>query len=355
MRADVKCPESCPYAAKYTEGVPLPALKADSRTEMEHGYRLLLDLWVIQQNELLDGSTPVEYAAKDKDLALKWLSGFQYPPQFPINYLMQKLSLPYSEQTSAPDPEEVVQGFFNTALKLDFNNLRSYTINSSRRPDLAQRYQELVSENKALSRISTFSIIHSGSGDDGRSALVFLELNHKSDWTVILSNSTGEWKIRQNIVGNPQAYFQQNAVHSSIAEALGKGEDAKAWELISQSLKIYPDNADLYYYRALYWQLVKQADQAAVDMFNAVSLDNNWPEPFIHLGNLSLASPNYIQAQEWYLEALELQPDNPQVMNNLAATYANTGNYTEARAVWERLLSLYPTFELARQNLNKLP
>jgi len=354
LRADTHCPESCPYSPKRAEDIPLPSFKADSRAESEHVQKLFLDLWVSQKSNLLEGQTPLDYAADNKDAALKWLSGYQFPPYFPLNYLMDKLKLPYSSQVSELDPEDVAASYLEAIVKLAFNDLRQHTINSSPRHDLAIRYHELISVIKVYSRISTFSIIHSGSGDDGHSALVYLELNHKLDWTMILSNANGQWKVRQNIAGNPQAYFEQNKVHSAIAEALGKGEDASAWEKINASLKTYPDSADLYYYRALYWQLVKRSEQAAVDFFNAAALDNAWPEPYIHLGNLCLSKSDFAQAREWYQEVLQLQPDNPQVLNNIAAAYAGEGNRDEARNIWERVLKLYPTFELARQNLEKM-
>nr|MBP9036426.1 hypothetical protein [Candidatus Cloacimonas sp.] len=234
------------------------------------------------------------------------------------------------------------------------DNLRQYTINESSLYDLAERYTEIIKSIPQFSKISTYSMLYSGLGEDGISAIVYMELNHKQDWTLVLSNIKGDWKIRQNIAGNPEAYFKQNKLYSNIAEAIGKADDATAWDLIESNLKIYPDCADLYYYRALYWQMVKQLDQATVDFFNSIALDNDWQEPYLHLSSHYLAKGDYEQAKVWLLELQKMLPDDPNVLNNLAAAYAGNGELKYAKQLWQEILKKNPAFELARKNLEHL-
>lgn len=354
LRYDAHCPESCAYGAKFNPNSPFPTFKADSGAEAQQVLKLHIDLWVSKPNPMMDSKLPSDYAATDQVAMLKWLSGFQFPPHFPLAYLMQKLGLKHDIPSSEPDPEEVTAAYLAAIIRLDWNDLRAHTLNQNPHPDLKERYAELIRSIPTLSKISTYSVIHSGLGEDGHSALVYLELNHKQDWTIILSNSAGPWKVRQQLAAGPEAYFKQNQAYAEIANALGKGEDGEAWELINQNLKLYPDSPDLHYYRGLYWQLVKQPDQAAVDYFNAIALDNNWPEPYMHLANLCIVKKDYPQAREWLIELLKLQPDNPQALNNLAAAYAGEQNTAKAKELWEKLLKQFPTFELARKNLEKL-
>jgi len=119
-------------------------------------------------------------------------------------------------------------------------------------------------------------------------------------------------------------------------------------------LKIYPDSPDLYYYRALYWQLVKQREQAAVDFFNAIALDNSWTEPYLHLSAHYFVKGDYEQAKIWLEELKILQPDDPNVLNNLAAAYAGNGETEKAKELWQEIVQKYPAFEYARKNLEKL-
>lgn len=354
MRFDAHCPSTCNYSAITNSQSPFPTFKADSVAEASQVQKLHIDLWISKHNPMLDGALPSDYAAQDPKTMLNWLSSFQFPPQFPLSYLMQKLKLKHELPTLDPDPEELVTAYMDAIIRLSWDELPPLTINGNENPDLRQRYSELISQIPLFSKTSTFSIIHSGMGEDGNSALVYLEINHKHDWTFLLSNAQGPWKIRQQIAGAPDVYFKQNQIYTDIADALGKGEDGKAWQFISENLKLFPDSSDLHYYRALYWQLVKQTDKAAVDYFNAISLDANWPEPYMHLANLCLIKKDYAQAREWLQALLKIQPDNPQAINNLAAAYAGENNIAKAKELWEKLLRQYPTFDLARKNLEKL-
>ncbi len=354
LRCDGNCPISCAYAPRNVEGSEFPSYKADSLNEGRMVLKLHIDLWIGRQNAQLENKTPSAFAQSKPQEMLAWLSGFQYPKGFPVDYLMEKLGLHHQETEPVDDPESCAEAYLNTLIQLQWNKLHDYSINQSTMPDLADRYTELLQAIPTLSKINTYSIIHSGLGEDGISAIVFVELNHKQDWTLLLSNRNGKWQIRQNIAGNPQLYFAQNQVYSEIAQALGKADDAVAWEKLESALKSYPDSADLYYYKAIYWQLVKQLDKATVDFFNAIALDNDWPEPYFHLGAIYLSKKDFAQAAMWFAELTRLQPDNPNAFNNLAAAYAGGGETEKASEIWKMLLIKFPGFELAQMNLDKL-
>ena len=351
LRCDGKCPETCAYTPKKVEGSPFPSFKADSRNESEHAIKLYIDLWIGRQNLSLDLRTPLSLASENPKQMLSWLSGFKYPGNFPLEYLMHKLGLEHETIIPEADPETAVEAYLGCLIKLEWDNLRQWTINGSKLPDLSERYAELLKQIAILNKIDTYTILQSGLGEDGNSAIVFVELNHKTDWTYVLSNKNGMWQIRQNIAGNPKLYFEQNNSYNAIAEALGKADDAKAWDFLEAAFRNYPDSADLFYYRALYWQLVKQPDKATVDFFNAFALDNSWTEPLFHLGAIYLSKKDYAQAEMWLKELVDLQPENPNALNNLAAAYAGKGEFDSAIKLWQELVDKFPGFELAAKNL----
>ncbi len=356
LRCDTKCPSSCPYAATETEAGIFPTFKADSLTESSDVLKLYIDLWVGRQNANLDMQCPISLATEDPARLVKWLTGFQYPSHFPLTYLMQKLCIatPEASEEVSAHHETCIHKYMQAIVRLAWDELRPLTVNQLDKQDLALRYTELMQSIPILRKVSTYSIIHSGIGEDGISALVFMELNHKQDMTILLSSASGTWRIRQTILGSPKEYFAQNQANNNIAEALGKADDARVWELIQSNMKVYPDSPDLYYYRALYWQLCKNTDKAAVDFFNAIALDNTWIEPYFHLGTLYLGKSDYDNAAFWFGELTTLHPDDPNAMNNLAACYAGQGRIQDAKALWEKVLMTYPTFEVARKNLEKL-
>ena len=100
--------------------------------------------------------------------------------------------------------------------------------------------------------------------------------------------------------------------------------------------------------------MVKQRNKAAVDFFNAIALDNTWTEPYLHLSAHYLAEENYEQATLWLEELNILHPDDPNVLNNLAVAYAGNGKTEQAKALWQQIVQKYPSFEIARKNLEKL-
>jgi tetratricopeptide (TPR) repeat protein len=179
-----------------------------------------------------------------------------------------------------------------------------------------------------------------------------VELNHKQEWTLVLRKDADNWYVRQNLNGNPSLYFKQNELYQNIATLLGNSDDQKAYFEISEAMRSYVDSADLFYYRALYWLLVKAIDKAKVDLFNAIALDNLFTPPYMHLGLLYLNEKNYSEARLWFSAVLDLEPDNPDAANNLAIALLAGGDKADALKVWRELLKKNPAYELAKKNLD---
>lgn len=351
LRIDLRCPSDCPYAPVKNADSPIMAFKADNQHENQDIMKRYLDIWIGHSNPALDGKSPLQKATEDKAGTLEWLSGYRYPPGFPINYLMQKLDIAVEDEKIASDPESVATLYLNRTIAMEFNLLRELTGNDSILADLDIRYEEIVSSIPLFRKLKQYNYIHTGLSEDGEQAFVFVELNHKHECTLVLRRSNDSWLVRQSIIGNPSAYFAQNKLHQEIASYLGNAEDAKAWDIISSSLPVYPDSADLYYYRGLYWLLVKQPDKAKVDLFTAIALDNHFAPPYMHLGLLYLQEKQYSEAELWYAALTQLEPENPDAANNLAICQLAQGNKEDALKIWTELLKQHPTYENARKNL----
>lgn len=355
MRADLHCPDSCAYAPRKDdqEHSPFPAFKADSAGEFTQALKYYIDLWTNIPQTLLEGQTPAALALKDPGRLLDWLSGFRYPSVFPMNYLLEKLHLPRQDETAKEDPETIAARYLDAVSVLDWHALRPMTVNQADDPDLSMRYQEIISAVPILNKIKHHSLIHAGLADDGITALVYVEINRKHDWTLIFSNINGSWQLRQQLNGNPSLFYTQNALHTALAEKLGAGKDAGAWELLERNMFLYPDSADLRYYLALYWQLVKQYDKAKVEYYNSIALDNDFYAPAFSLGSLNLSENRALEAQYWFEYLYARHPDDLNVKNNLAACFAGKGELETAKALWREILTVDPSYELAAKNLER--
>ncbi len=356
MRVDSRCPESCAYRPvsdpRYPS--PFPAFKADSHRESILACKGYIDLWINKQNEHFENLTPLQYAEVSKDKLIAWLTGFQYPAYFPLDYLLTKLGITDIKSETPPDPEDIVSLYCERIVALEWDKLASLSINDRDLDGCDERYAEIISVIPMLKKMTSFDIIHSGVTEDGSSCFVFGEINHKENWTFLLSRKDEKWQMRQSIADNPQAYYAQNQIFNSIAEAISKAEDEKCWNLVTEALKKYPDCADLYYYRGIYWQMVQQYDKAKVDFYTSISLDNYLEVSYIHLANLNIASSNFAEALYWNSELLRLRPDDPQILNNVAACHASMGDKAKAREIWQGMLNAFPDFPYAKQNLEHL-
>ncbi|HOG31149.1 MAG TPA: hypothetical protein PLI58_03920 [Candidatus Syntrophosphaera sp.] len=355
LRIDLRCPSECPYSAVKDENSPFPAFRADSNTEFTRTAKRHIDLWIYQPQEGLDGLSPADYAAKDSAGMLAWLGGFQFPANFPMTYLLQKLQLPHDEYEEPETPEMVAFGFFDAVITQDWQKLRAFTINDREDRDLAERYTRLVSEIPELKKVNRYEILHAGAADDGVSAMVVLDLGGKLIWAVLLTSAEGRWKVRQNLNGGPHLYYGQNKLFHKLAEHLAQGEAEAAWDLIRKNLPLYPDCADLYYYRALYWQLARQFDKAKEDLRNSLALDNHFFAAGFALSALYLNDRELEQAKELLSWLAADRPDDLNVRNNLAACEAGLGNISAAQAIWRELLKIAPNYEPALKNLERYP
>ena len=355
MRIDLKCPE-CSYKPRFDleKPSPFPAFKADSFSEADRVCRHYIDLWVSKSLPDFEGQTPLQRVAEDRQTFLDWLTKFQYPAYFPLDYLLEKLGYPKMEAQNSPNAEQIACLYMDHVIAMEWDQLVSLSINDRLPDGSAERYQELISAIPALKKTSAYKVIHGGIAEDQLSAVVYIEIGNKVDWTLILSKINDSWKLRQHLNGNPKAYFKQNEIYGRIADALSKAEDDNCWNQLCEAFKTYPDSADLYYYRGLYWQMVKQLDKAKVDFFNSISLDNYFSPSYFHLAALYLNEKNFGEALYWFSQLHQIDPKDPNTLNNIAACHGAMGQLAEAKQIWEEMLVSFPDFEAARLNLEKM-
>lgn len=355
LRIDLNCPDDCPYSAKKDENgaSPFPAFRSDSNTEFIRTARRHIDLWVYQPLEELNGLSPSELAARDSDKMLAWLGKYQFPANFPMAYLLQKLSLPHPAIEEVETPETVAFGFFDAVIARDWDKLRAFTINDRGDEDLARRYRDIISAIPGLNKARRYEILHAGAADDGVSAMVVLELNRKSIWAVLLTSAGGSWKVRQNLNGGPHLYYEQNKLFHQLADLLAEG--SAPWDLLEKNQPLFPDCADLYYYRALCWQLDKRFDKAKEELRNALALDNHYFAAGFALSALHLNEGELNPAKDLLAWLADERPDDLNVRNNLAACEAGLGNVASAQKIWQDILQTAPNYEPARKNLERYP
>lgn len=351
IRVNMKCPVSCPYAGKIDSSDTFPTFRSDNNSEYNQINQSYIDIWINKPIADWEGLSPAQLREKDKAALLKELSKYQYPGNFPVAYLMSRLNLD-TEQIEAPkSPDDVVSLYLDEIIAFDFDKLNSHTMNRLEHDDIQSRYAKIMKKNPYFKKLKQYSFIHSGLAEDASQAIVFVELNLNQEYTFILRNDDNIWYIRQGIVGNPSLYFKQNETYAIIANHLSENKLEDAYYEISEALRSYPDSADLYYYRALYWGLVNEKEKAKQDLLNSIALENSFASPYMNLGLLYLIDKDYDEALFWFNELSKLEPDNLDAQNNLAIAHLAKENKDEAMKIWRDLNDKHPAYQPAKQNL----
>ncbi|MCA1905184.1 MAG: hypothetical protein LDL11_01175 [Desulfarculus sp.] len=132
-------------------------------------------------------------------------------------------------------------------------------------------------------------------------------------------------------------------------EARQAGDPARAAAILSQLAKRSglgkEKLSEVLVLRGVVWQEMHEFYRAISDFARAVELTPNWPEPHNNLAWVLATcwNPDYRNGElalNHAQKADQLLPDNPDVLDTLAAAYAEVGRFDQAVATQERSLGL---------------
>ncbi len=132
-------------------------------------------------------------------------------------------------------------------------------------------------------------------------------------------------------------------------EARQAGDQARAVVILSQLVKRgglgKEKLSEVLVLRGVVWQELHEFYRAISDFARAAELTPNWPEPHNNLAWVLATcwNPDYRNgalALQHAQKADQLLPDNPDVLDTLAAAYAEVGRYDQAAAIQERSIAL---------------
>jgi tetratricopeptide (TPR) repeat protein len=159
-------------------------------------------------------------------------------------------------------------------------------------------------------------------------------------------------KYRQVLELDPEAAY----AYYNIANCYGDlDEPDKALEFYAKTLESDPDYALAYYRRAaLYYFVLNDPHKAAVDFARYVNYAEDDPDGYIGLARAYTELDRSEDAKEAYETALELQPDLPHALNELANLCFDDEEYDRAEQLYLKSLEVDPDFLFAYHNLGRL-
>jgi tetratricopeptide (TPR) repeat protein len=150
---------------------------------------------------------------------------------------------------------------------------------------------------------------------------------------------------------NPQ---HPDALHLLGVVALQQGNAARAVELISRALALYPKAAAFHCSLGEAYRAMGQLDRAVASSQTALRLQPNYPEAANNLGLALLSQGRTDDAIARFQEALRLRPDFAMVVNNLGNALRTKGDIPGAVAHFRQALTIDPNLVEAHSNLGQL-
>ena len=165
----------------------------------------------------------------------------------------------------------------------------------------------------------------------------------------ILGNRTeAAASAEKAILKNPQHID----AHKMLADiSLEKSEYVKAENHYQIIINLDPNSAEAKILLGVVYSERGQYQLATDVTRQAIDLSKGFPEGYFALGNIFLKQQRYTDAVDCYHQALKLRPDYVDVKNNLASSLLAMGNNDEALRLYQGIVQVDPTNEMALQNV----
>ena len=133
------------------------------------------------------------------------------------------------------------------------------------------------------------------------------------------------------------------------AETLGANDQTDAaWRILQQALKLYPDDLNLLYSRAMLAEKRNDLEQMERDLRAIIEREPDNAMALNALGyTLSDRTTRYAEAKTLIQQAYDLNPQDPAVLDSLGWVNFRLGNLDEAERLLRQALERFPDQEVA--------
>ncbi len=149
----------------------------------------------------------------------------------------------------------------------------------------------------------------------------------------------------------------QPVLSEDMQEALGlmsRGESAKAVEAVRREIKASPSELRPRLLEVQLLLLLQRPVEALQAAEAALQLQPDNPDLIYQRGVVQMSRRDMTAAEKDLRRALEIAPRHTAAMNDLAVLLLSTGRTPEAKAFLERVLKINPQDQMAAQNLERL-
>jgi tetratricopeptide (TPR) repeat protein len=171
---------------------------------------------------------------------------------------------------------------------------------------------------------------------------------------VFLENKDTSRSIRnfQKAIDVNQDYFD---AHLQLGMIYAQKKNKLAVDYFNNALNIKPDNADVSYYLAMYYQETGGYDEA-IKIYEGLLLKD--PEFYYALYNIGYINLVYLRdypkAVEFFTKVIELKPDYTDAWYNRGFAWEMQKNVENSQQDYKKALELTPNYQKAIDGLNRI-
>jgi len=125
-------------------------------------------------------------------------------------------------------------------------------------------------------------------------------------------------------------------------EHIDADEYDQAIECFNEAVEMYPDDASIYFYRALAYHYKEDYDRAIADYTEAIRINPDGAGAYNNRGNIYYDEEDYDRAIADYTEAIRIDPDDILAYNNRIRAYSKKGDYERVIADSSELIRIDP-------------
>jgi tetratricopeptide (TPR) repeat protein len=364
IRVVANCPQSCkfhinkiPTDLTDNEGM---TVAVESLSEYEDLQKKIIDQWVLKKQDVLDNRIPIKLIENEegREAIKAYLSSIHIADsvQYSYQYLKKRLNL--SDNFKPIETyETVVKSFLENIIILDYEILTTFIYKNEHYSNMEykENFIQRIKKIKVFSKLKDFYVIASGINEDGKSALVHIIMNNKTNITFTLLKKSTKWRINNFYIGEPNLVNSENEVYKNIALLFNKNQKLKALETLDKYSLIFINSADLHYYYGIYYlNFAGNFSKAINHYFNSIEIDPDFSESYFGLATAYLLNGDYNNAKKFYLLSFEKNKEDYRALNNLATIFFEENNYKQSYEFVVRALKLNPNFQLAKKNKERI-
>lgn len=136
--------------------------------------------------------------------------------------------------------------------------------------------------------------------------------------------------------------------------ALERGKIQLAERCYRQVTLLEPSNTDIRYEIGKFLFRSGRYQEAIQEFTLYLKSEIILPEVYFYLGYAYLMLKDLSKAEEYYRKALDMTPNNPDILLGLGVIMQTRSQYQDAKEYYENALVLDPNLEEARQNLREI-